>query len=351
MRILIVLAIAIMAVSPLRAEPVSEQALVTAVATRFLVPAYQTLADAAAANEAAWRRFCSGPTEAALPALEDSHRALALAFGHVQAFRFGPFGEGTTPERIYFWPQRKAATQKGLAALLAGDEPITAGRVERASAAAQGIPALERLIFAAPGAGGAPAIVGETASAQRACAAGVAIAGIVRGLAEKVATQWRALADLLGQGRIDATLAPDAQQAASQIATDWLAALATIQDQKLEPVIGRKGEPGRISAAEARLSGLSTAMILANLAGVGEAFASLDGIVDPIEQRSWQAMIMSLADQARAMRDFPEGADDPEKRASQEAFLNRLKAVRGILQTQIPLTLGLKLGFNGLDGD
>src|SRR5690242_20401049 len=126
MRILVTLVAVLMAASPLRAEPAKAQALVTAVASRFLVPAYKTFAEAAATNEAAWQRFCSTPTEVALPALEEAHRAVALAFGHVQAFRFGPFGEGTTPERIYFWPERKAATQKGLAALIAGDEPITA---------------------------------------------------------------------------------------------------------------------------------------------------------------------------------------------------------------------------------
>src|ERR1700745_41700 len=105
MRIVIILVAALLVSSPLRAERAKEQALVTAVGTRFLVPAYQNLAETAAANEAAWQHFCSGPSEAALPALQHAHRALALAFGRVQAFRFGPFGEGTTPERIYFWPE------------------------------------------------------------------------------------------------------------------------------------------------------------------------------------------------------------------------------------------------------
>ena len=43
------------------------------------------------------------------------------------------------------------------------------------------------------------------------------------------------------------------------------------------------------------------------------------------------------------------GVTDVEERRTE--MRDRLKAVRAILKDEVPLVLGLKLGFNGLDGD
>src|SRR4051812_38225143 len=104
------------------ADPAQDRALVADVATKVLAPSYAALADAAGANRTAWALYCAAPDGQRLAALQDSHRALALTFARVQAFRFGPIGDADTMERLYFWPERKNATAKGLAALLAGNE-------------------------------------------------------------------------------------------------------------------------------------------------------------------------------------------------------------------------------------
>ena len=101
--------------------------LVAAVGARFLAPRYKALADAGRDNASAWKSFCGGKAEPALADLRNAHRALALAFSTVQAFRFGPVGEGSTAERLYFWPERKGAVAKGLAALMEGQRPDHTG--------------------------------------------------------------------------------------------------------------------------------------------------------------------------------------------------------------------------------
>src|SRR5262249_4761753 len=160
-------------------------------------------------------------------------------------------------------------TAKGLAALLAGGEPFTREKIGRASAAAQGIPALERLAFAAPGE--TPPVARDGDEGRRACAAGVAIAGNVADMTAGLARAWNdpapGIAARLAVGALDPRLAQDMTQAASLLVTDFMTTLAVIQDQKIEPVLGAGPDEARPGIAEGRLSGLTTPMILANLDG------------------------------------------------------------------------------------
>jgi uncharacterized protein len=330
-----------------------DRLVVADIATRFLAPAYSALATEAEANRAAWEGYCKDRAPERISSLQESHRHLALRFAPVQAFRFGPAGEGNLIERLYFWPERKGATAKGLAALLASGEPFTHEKIGRASAAAQGIPALERLAFAPPGETPPAARDGE--EGRRACAAGIAIAGNVAEMTGGLAHAWgdpgSGIAARLAAGHLDPRLAQDMTQAASLLVTDFMTTLAVVQDQKIEPVLGATPDEAKPGIAEARLSGLTTPMILANLDGLVAFNAALEGAVGPLHRKSWDALLKRLRGEASAMQDFPDGVTDPEKRWTAEVFLSRLKAVRAVLSNDLPVMLGLKLGFNGLDGD
>jgi predicted lipoprotein len=159
------------------------------------------------------------------------------------------------------------------------------------------------------------------------------------------------IASRLAVGDLDPILAQDMNQAASLLITDFMTTLAVIQDQKIEPVLGATPDEAKPGIAEARLSGLTMPMILANLDGLLRFNAALEGAVGPLHRKSWDALLKRLQSEAHAMQDFPDGVTDPAKRRSIEAFLGRLKAVRAVLKDDLPVMLGLKLGFNGLDGD
>jgi predicted lipoprotein len=337
--------LSLMQALPAQAAAPDHGRIVAAVSSRFLAPRYKALAEAGRDNAAAWKSFCGGTGERSLSDLHSAHRALALAFSTVQAFRFGPVGEGSTAERLYFWPERKNAVAKGLAGLMAGKEPIGARRIAQASAAARGIPALERLAFPD----------GEALPDTRSCEAGVAVsADLAAGLAA-VSTAWnepgKGIADRMVAGKLDPALAPDMQQAASRLVTDFMTALAVIQDQKLEPVLGRSAEDARPALAEARRSRLTRALILGNLLGLQAFVAAMEGSVDELPRKSWAALIARLMSDADAIQDFPEDVADPAKRRAAEALLSDLREVRAILKEEMPAVLGLRIGFNGLDGD
>ena len=98
-------------------------------------------------------------------------------------------------------------------------------------------------------------------------------------------------------------------------------------------------------------SGLSKAMIVANIKGLRAFVASLDKGAETLEIKSWDAMLGNIQSKVEALEGFPEAMSDPAQRAPAEKLLADLKVVHHLLETEIPVALDLKLGFNGLDGD
>jgi predicted lipoprotein len=62
-------------------------------------------------------------------------------------------------------------------------------------------------------------------------------------------------------------------------------------------------------------------------------------------------LLARLEKEAAGMTAFPAGVTDPAGRKSAETFLHRLVSFRPLLASEMPVALGLTLGFNGLDGD
>ena len=161
----------------------------------------------------------------------------------------------------------------------------------------------------------------------------------------------KGIAERAAAGKLDPALAPDMEQAASRLVTDFMTALAVIQDQKLEPVLGESAAEARPALAEARRSRLTRALILGNLLGLQAFLAALEGTVDELPRKSWAALLSRLMSDTDGIRDFPEGAGDPAKRRAAEDLLGNLRQVRAILKEEMPAVMGLSIGFNGLDGD
>ena len=323
------------------------QTVVSQIAKGFFAPAYERIAEAALANSAAWQRFCKGQAATDASDLKARHKDLALAFAEIQSFTIGPIGQNSTRERLYFWPEKKNATAKGLAALLAGEAPITAERVTKASAAAQGIPALEQLIFGDDAA--------NPGAQARRCEAGMAISANMASVLADIAKAWNGpegYAAQLARGQVDPQFSDSFQQVATDMVTGFATGIASIQDQKLEPIIGKDAEEARPAQAEAHKAGLSKAMIIGNITGLRAFVANLGGgKVDTLQIKSWDAMLATLQGKVEALDGFPDGVTDPARRAPAEKLLADLKTVHHLLETEIPVALDLKLGFNGLDGD
>ena len=226
----------------------------------FLRPAHADLVAAARGHGADWQRFCSARERAGLERVAASFRRLADAWARIEFVRYGPITEDFRAERINFWPDKRNATTRGLAGLLAADAPEpTVATVRAASAATQGLPALERLLFD-PGA--AERLVAAKDEGARACAVGRAVAGNVAEVAEAVAAGWEPLAEAV---KTDRALA---REAAARLTTDLLGEFQTLIDAKLLPAMGKAIEAAKPEALEGRHAGRVRESFARPLAGL-----------------------------------------------------------------------------------
>ena len=100
-----------------------------------VMPAYERLATSAATHAAAWDRACANHDPRALAGLAVGYRDVADAWATIEFVRVGPVAHDFRAERIEFWPDKRNAGARGLAALLAEPTPPTAATVAAASVA------------------------------------------------------------------------------------------------------------------------------------------------------------------------------------------------------------------------
>lgn len=319
------------AIRPAMAAPDTDR-VYARVVSDFVVPGFRSLAEAAEQHAAAWKTYCAAPAAGRIDALKDSFNTLADRWAGIELVRSGPAADDFRLERFYFWPERKNAVERGIRAILdpAAAEARTPEGISQQSAAVQGLPAIERLLFAnePPGTGADGAIR---------CAAGEAIAVNAARLASAMRDGWVARA-----GQVN-----EAGKAA--LATDFVTALAIIKDTKIEAVIGKEAKGVKPRAAEFWRSGRPVRNIVLNL----EALRSVAAIlVDGGGENAILPFTLgTAADIAGALPpDLAALAASPE-RSRAVLLRDAVDSAEDVAISEIPAALGVTIGFNSLDGD
>lgn len=308
----------------------------------FVRPAHAALAAAAKDHAADWAGFCGKRDAAGTTRVEGSFRRLADAWARIEFLRYGPIAEDFRAERINFWPDKRNATTRGLSGLLAPDAPEpTVETVRAASAAAQGLPALERLLFD-PGA--RARLVSAKPEGVRACAAGRAIAANVAAMAAEVAAGWEPLAASAAR---DPALA---REVAARLVTDLLSGFQTLIDAKLLPAMGKTPEAARPEAFEGRRAGRVRESFAAMLAGQEELARLLAG-TGPEAATLFAAIATARSIAEGLPDDFAEGLSQPKRRMKAVLLRDALRAAQDVALADLPPLVGVTVGFNSRDGD
>lgn len=319
-----------------RAQPAPEQVpeqVYGRIVQDFIRPGFSALAGEAQRHAADWQVYCRAPSAAGLARLALSFGSLADAWAAIGMIRSGPSAEDFRHERFYFWPERKNAVARGLGALLAQPRPPDAEAVRNQSAAVQGLPALERLLYAE---GKPDARLGIGPEGQLRCAAGEAISANAARLAAEMSQAWAA------------DRPAPTPQARAALATDIVTAYAMLKDARIAAVIGKDAAEVKPRAAEFWRSGRPMRNITLSL----EALARLNGLLFPApgEDVALPHATRTALGIARTIGNLAETARSGERR---EAILLRDAAAaaedRAIIE--VPLALGVTIGFNSLDGD
>jgi len=302
--------------------------IVPAVARSVIAPGFAALKVAFAAQSAAWQTGCANPSH-----LREAYHSAADAWAQAELFRSGPLSKQTRAERIDYWPDPRNATDKGLKALLAAPATPSLQTIAEASVAAQGLPALERLLFGE----GAPV----PALGEKECAVGGAIAENLTALATALDTEWND--PQAGEVHRLEGIAHDevkAREAVVALLTDLATGIRVIEDRKLAPLLGSKGAVANPKAAKSWRSGRSVRDIAQNLAALDKAYAQIAAYAP----QAVASVREKLQEAAAALQ----ATADANRVVAIQAGINN---ARYYAVDVLPGELGVTLGFNSLDGD
>lgn len=325
-----------------------------AVIESWLLPRYDALAGAAEAQKTAWSSFCAKPDADGIAGLKEAYGKTADAWNAVEFITFGPISQELRADRFSFFPDRRNGIARGMAEIISDSDParLSPERFPQASAAVQGLPALERLLYEQSA---AEALAAGPESARR-CAFGVAVATNLATISHDIRSQWGdRTSGLLGElvaGKGDPALFPDAAAVPGMILTDLSGAFQRVTDTKILPVLGAGPSEAKPLSADSWRSGRS-GRVAANM--VKSADELLRTIATQMPSRP-QWVVNKAAKEAdvaadKLPADLGAAAQTASGATALQADIKTFKAAQLVVYRPMASYFGISLGFNALDGD
>lgn len=343
-------------VGPALGQTATAQQVLRAAVTEVIQPGMEAFEQEADALRAAMEALCQAPSIDALAKAKAAFGASAIAYARIEFLRIGPLMEDNRVDRLLFFPDRRGIGLRQVQAILTTQD-ATATELDSLrgkSVAAQGFGALDYMLS------GTDSETLLDAKGAFRCAYGHAVAANVAQIASELAAGWTA-----PDGIAEHLMAPQPDYTDYRTETEALEALVgllahgveAVRDTRINPFIANDERKARPKEAVLWRSGLTLAMIEANLNGmrqlllqsgiaraVGEEHAGLENSVD-----------FEFGNAARAVELVTMPVEEAVADEKQAFALSYLVIVTGSLQAligeQLSAALGLSVGFSSLDGD
>lgn len=350
----------LLVILPLAHASPDYQALSSGVVEHYLLPHYRVLTQALDEQHAALTDFCETPGRPTLSAAREGFHGAMDAWQGIQHINTGPIQLLFRRDRINHWPERRNAVERGLRAVLNAADPdaLAPERLADASVAVQGLPALERLLFAQDT---LDVLTAATPEAAYRCALMVAVSANLMVIGHGVVEEWENdVLPILGAGEPHPLYFRDAKDLSARLLTDLQSLLEVMIALKLEPVLGESADTARPLQVENRRSGRGSRNLRLNLQAarrmVGEADGKgFGGALADADPRVYQALVDAFDAASQAGEAIPEPLTEvltsPAERPRVVAFLVAMRNLRALFRERVPEALGLSLGFNAMDGD
>lgn len=323
---------------------------------QYVMPRYQALEEATTQQQHTLAAFCQAPDGAGLAQSQSAFHASMDAWMQIQHIRLGPIQLAFRAERINHWPERRNAVSKTLRKWLAEKDQtlLDPNTFATSSVAGQGLPTLERLLFA-------PDALQQYQADDYRCQLTLAIARNLATISHEVLDEWQQVLPVLVAGGEHPIYFESPEAATRQLLTDLQTLLQVITDQKLELVLGKTPAEAKPKQAENRRSDRSIRNLLLNLASARAIYADAQsGFVclmpdtpdaEVLNARIEQALTAAENTLAALDKPLDQAVQEPPERAKIEQALKATRSIRNALQDEIPAMLGINTGFNSLDGD
>jgi predicted lipoprotein len=324
----------------------------------YILPAYADLENATHDLIAQVEGYCLAPSAETQQALADGFARTVKAWAGVDFFRFGPMARDGRYERFAFWPDVHGTGARQLRRFLAEEDSalLEPGVLAEQSAAVQGLPALERLLYS-----GSKGLTNAGAPDQYRCALAMAVARNMDEIASEALNGWtgdESWASLMRAPGEQNPVYRTESEAMTEVLKAILTGIEQVRDQRLHAALGDSPDEARASRAPYNRSGQALAYLRASAQALND-FVEASGILKltPKEQ-SWIAnsATFELGNLQRALAALPGDdlapalADDDERQGLSYAMIV-LASLRDLFQRQLGPAAGLTQGFNSLDGD
>jgi predicted lipoprotein len=351
--------VAVVCTVPASADTTPEQyrSIVDGAIEHYLRPEFARLKTETAALVPAVDGLCATPSLESLGGAREAFGAVVLAWSRVEYARLGPVIVDHRLERFSFWPDPRGIGLRQVQKLLAekDESAIEPDTLAGKSVALQGLQALEFVLF---GTGSETLAGGEPFR----CAYGAAIARNLDTIAAEIVSGW---ADDSGYVALMWDPGPDnpVYRSPEEPVGDIVEILTTgflfIRDVRIGAFVGENPKKAKPRRAAFWRSGLAIDAIRANFAGLDALFEA-SGLVPVIESRPDGAgFVGSVRFEFKSARENFENGFPPVSEAvanpSDHGRLLYLFIVANTLwklfTEDISAALGLRMGFNALDGD
>lgn len=273
--------------------------------------------------------------------VETAFRDAWLAWAPLDSYQFGPTELNGAALSVNFWPDKKNFVGRALGSLL--KQPAEVQRdpetIAANSAAVQGLPAIEMLLF----------------TDLPECPALVGVSAFLHQTAETLYRDWfdaDGWADLVRAAGPENPVYLSTQEFTKTLFTAVDFGLIRVADQRLGRPLGTytRSFPTR---AEAYRSGLTTEIILAQMAGLAALVDQGFGpqVADDKRDRI-ETLFARLPDYAdRIGMPINEAVKTPQTRIRVEALQSRVQEIQAYLDAEIGPELDVEIGFSAADGD
>jgi hypothetical protein len=152
------------------------------IAEEVLSPLHQAFMATSGTLAMSIEGYCAGPSNANLETARSDWRLTMLAWQRIQFIQAGPVEEANRRSRIQFYPDLNSAVENNTNALLASSGSLAEALVANSAVGAQGLPALEYLLFELD--------LGDAIEGPRRCEAANAIVDNLATMAGELAAGW-----------------------------------------------------------------------------------------------------------------------------------------------------------------
>lgn len=307
--------------------------------------------------------FCSDPDAGGLEDTQTAFHAAMDIWQEIQPWRMGPMVANGRDQHIEYWPDKHGTAARQFRKLMF-DKPAAYTNPEKlsgASAALQGFPALEEVLFAEDH---GDQMIAADEDGVFLCQYGTAIATNLGTLSAELQDEWPEFATAMENAGPDSMDYPTAKFAATDLYRALHEGLLIISTQKLARPLGENAEDARASRAESPLSKRSLRNIEHNLIGLfaiydgkwgdigeeGKGLAALidNSLLDRSFRLNWQTVgdsVAKLPPSVAEVLEQPDGYETLTDHKGQIEFLTTL------VENDVGGNTQLGGGFNALDGD